>query len=63
MTPQFASLSDFMAMGGYAGFVWGAWGLSVAVITALILRAIVNGRQQKARLEALRQEKDAGANP
>jgi heme exporter protein D len=50
-------------MGGYAGFVWGAWGLSLVVITGLILRAIVNGRSQKARLEALRQEKDAGSNP
>jgi heme exporter protein D len=63
MTPQFASFSDFLAMGGYAGFVWGAWGLSLVVITGLILRAIVNGRSQKARLEALRQEKDAGSNP
>lgn len=63
MTPQFASLSEFLAMGGYAGFVFGAWGLSVAVIAGLILRAIVTGRNQKARLEALRQEKDAGTSP
>ncbi len=63
MTPQFASLSEFLAMGGYAGFVFGAWGLSVAVIAGLILRAIVTGRNQKTRLEALRQEKDAGTSP
>jgi len=60
MIPQFASFAEFLAMGGYAGFVWGAWGLSVAVIAGLILRARVTGRNQKARLEALRQEKDAG---
>lgn len=63
MTPQFANLSEFLAMGGYAGFVFGAWGLSVTVIAGLVLRAILTGQQEKARLEALRQEKDAGANP
>jgi len=62
MTPQFASVSEFFAMGGYAGFVFGAWGLSLAVIAGLILRAILTGQREKARLEALRQEKDAGAN-
>lgn len=63
MTPQFASLSEFLAMGGYAGFVFGAWGLSLAVVAALILRAILTGHYEKARLEALRHEKDAGLNP
>jgi len=60
MTPQFESLSDFLAMGGYAGFVFGAWGLSAVVIAGLILRAIMTGRQQKTRLDALRHEKDQG---
>jgi heme exporter protein D len=63
MTPQFASVSEFFAMGGYAGFVFGAWGLSVAVISGLIVRAILAGQHQKVRLEALRQEKDASTNP
>ena len=63
MTPQFASVSEFFAMGGYAGFVFGAWGLSLAVIAGLIVRAILAGQYQKVRLEALRQEKDASTNP
>jgi heme exporter protein D len=63
MTPQFANLSEFLAMGGYAGFVFGAWGLSLAVIAGLIVRAILAGKHEKARLEALRQEKDASTNP
>jgi heme exporter protein CcmD len=54
MTPQFASVSEFLAMGGYAGFVFGAWGVSLAVIAGLIVRAILAGQHQKARLEALR---------
>jgi heme exporter protein CcmD len=56
MEPQFESLTAFIAMGGHSGFVFGAWGLSLAVISALIARAIITGRKQKARLEAL--EKD-----
>ncbi len=63
MTPQFGNLSEFLAMGGYAGFVFGAWGLSLGVIAGLIVRAILAGKHQKARLEALRQEKDASTNP
>jgi heme exporter protein CcmD len=57
MEPQFKSVSEFLAMGGNSGFVFGAWGLSVAVIVVLIGRAVRAGRQQKARLAAL--EKDA----
>jgi heme exporter protein D len=55
-------VSEFFVMGGYAGFVFGAWGLSLAVIAGLIGRAILAGQHQKARLEALRQEKDASTN-
>lgn len=53
MTPQFKDLSGFFDMGGNAAFVFGAWGLSLAVIFVLIGRAIVIGRRQKARLTAL----------
>ena len=53
MTPQFKDFSEFLAMGGNAIFVFGAWGLSLTVIFVLIGRAIVLGRRQKARLTAL----------
>jgi heme exporter protein CcmD len=43
-------------MGGNAGYVFGAWGLSVAVIAALIARAIATGRREKARLARLQDE-------
>jgi heme exporter protein CcmD len=46
-------------MGGNAAFVFGAWGLSIAVIAILIGRAIINGKNQKARLAALEQERQA----
>ena len=53
MEPQFNSLADFLAMGGHSEFVFGAWGLSFAVIVGLIARAVIAGRHQKARLQAL----------
>jgi heme exporter protein D len=53
MTPQFNSVADFFAMGGDAPFVFGAWGLSVAVIAGLIIRTTLAGRAQKARLQTL----------
>jgi heme exporter protein D len=58
MTPQFQSLSDFLAMGGHAGFVFGAWGLSLTVIAILIGRAIMHGKRQRDRLAALERERD-----
>lgn len=56
MTAQFQSIEAFLAMGGNAGYVFGAWGLSVAVIAALIARAIATGRREKARLARLQDE-------
>ena len=31
------AINDFLAMGGYAGFVWPAFGLAAAVLVALWL--------------------------
>jgi heme exporter protein CcmD len=59
MAPQFKSFAEFANMGGNAAFVFGAWGLSIAVIAILIGRAIINGKNQKARLAALEQERQA----
>ena len=52
MHTQFASFAEFVVMGGHAGFVFGAWGLGVGVIAALIVRAWLNGARQKARVAA-----------
>jgi heme exporter protein CcmD len=59
MVPQFNTFAEFVSMGGNGGFVFGAWGLSIAVIAVLIGRAIVSGRRQKTRVAAL--EKDLGS--
>jgi heme exporter protein D len=59
MKSQFQSFADFLNMGGNAGFVFGAWGLSIAVIAVLIGRAIITGKRERARLDRLERERDA----
>ncbi len=44
--------SDFFAMGGYAGFVWGSYGFAAVVLLANILSA---ARRKQAVLRLLRQ--------
>ncbi len=51
-------LADFLAMGGYAAYVWPAMGLTVAVLIGFVvtsLRRLRRTRRQLAALEAARQ--------
>ncbi len=52
-TPQFSSLEAFLAMGGHAPYVWGAWGLSTLVIGLLVVAVVTSQRHWKRRLEQL----------
>jgi heme exporter protein D len=50
-----SSLSSFLEMGGYGGFVWPAFGLTAAVLLALLaesLRRLKAAQKALARLEA-----------
>ncbi|MDO6686238.1 MULTISPECIES: heme exporter protein CcmD [unclassified Agarivorans] len=38
---QFESVSDFLAMGGYAFYVWLAFGVSAAAMIAIVVDSIV----------------------
>jgi len=42
---QFESFSDFIAMGGYAFYVWLSFGVSTALILTLILSSIFGHKQ------------------
>ena len=46
-------MSDFFAMGGYAAYVWPAWGLSVLALGGLVLAAILERRKVEERLRQL----------
>ncbi|MEW5863683.1 MAG: heme exporter protein CcmD [Pseudomonadota bacterium] len=50
---NWGSLAEFAAMGGYAPFVWGSYGvaaLSIAVEIALLLRRIKKVRRAAVRV-------------
>ncbi|EGA65566.1 heme exporter protein CcmD [Vibrio brasiliensis] len=41
---HFESLSDFFAMGGYAGYVWTAFGITFGSMLVLLLVSVRRGR-------------------
>jgi heme exporter protein D len=46
------SLASFFAMGGYAPFVWPAFGLAAAVLLGLLIASLRRLRAAKAELAA-----------
>jgi heme exporter protein D len=48
-------MADFFAMGGYAGFIWPAYGITLLILVIAIvssLRAHAKARENVRRLEA-----------
>jgi len=43
---MWANWSDFWAMGGYGGYVWGAYGVTFVLLAAEI--ALLKGRRRRA---------------
>ncbi|MFA0086148.1 heme exporter protein CcmD [Vibrio sp. 10N.286.49.C2] len=41
---HFDSLSDFFAMGGYAGYVWSAFGITFLSLFILLLTSVSRGK-------------------
>mgnify|MGYP005866129133 CR=1 FL=1 len=49
---QWGNLENFLHMGGYAGYVWGAYGVTVVVLVAEILSR--RARRRRALQEVTR---------
>jgi heme exporter protein D len=52
-------MSEFLAMGGYAKYVWSAWGISLVVLFITVLlskRALTNTRNRVLRRQASQKE-------
>jgi heme exporter protein D len=47
-------LTDFFAMGGYAAYVWTAYGFAALVLIALLVQSWRSVRRRDAELEQLR---------
>lgn len=61
MKPQFANLQDFLNMGGHSGYVFSAFGISIALIIGLTIMGFVNAQKANYRLKSLEElrQKDA----
>ena len=42
---HFESVSDFLAMGGYAAYVWSAFGISFAAMLILLVSSVRRSKQ------------------
>lgn len=47
-------LTDFLAMGGYAAYVWPAYGFALLVLVALVVQSWRSARRRDAELDQLR---------
>jgi heme exporter protein D len=47
-------VTEFLAMGGYAAYVWPAYGLAAVVLIALLAQSWRSARRRAAELEQLR---------
>ena len=62
MIPQFKNFSDFIAMGGYAPYVWTAWGLSFLVIIFALIFPYLAQKKWQARVDELEALLEASKN-
>jgi heme exporter protein D len=53
-------MEHFFAMGGYAGFVWPAYGLAVAVIGGMAVASVAAYRRTKRALDAAQATRKKG---
>ncbi|AXY42026.1 heme exporter protein CcmD [Halomonas sp. JS92-SW72] len=59
----FESFNEFIAMGGHAPYVWAAWGVTGALLVAIVLHARAERRQLLRNLQRrVRREERLGAN-
>ena len=47
------AIVDFLAMGGYAGFVWPAYGVAALVLIALVITSVRRARTAEAEVRVL----------
>jgi heme exporter protein D len=52
LSPQFHSITEFLAMGGHGAYVWSAYGMALLVLVGLVAQPL---RRRRAVLEAVRQ--------
>ena len=60
---NWSSWSDFFAMGGYAGYVWPAYVISILVLGVVIVLSLVHHSRARKNVRSLEAEnEDLGGN-
>jgi heme exporter protein D len=59
MTNIMDSLSGLLTMGGYAGYVWPAYGISIVVLAGVLVASLLGARAEEADLETLQRTRRA----
>jgi heme exporter protein D len=49
---HFESFSDFIAMGGYAGYVWSAFGITFGAMLVLLFTSVRRGKTLLSEVQA-----------
>ena len=50
-------MNNFLAMGGYAAFIWPAYGISALALVGMVWQSLAAWRAARKRLDALEREK------
>ncbi|MCP5366208.1 MAG: heme exporter protein CcmD [Hyphomicrobiales bacterium] len=53
------AVTDFLAMGGYAAFVWPCFAITAVVMVALLVQSLAALKSREATLRALQQAEEA----
>jgi heme exporter protein D len=53
-------LSEFLAMGGYAQFVWPAYGVTFIVMVGILIQSLRSYRSRQRELDRLQGERRGG---
>ena len=59
---QFESVSEFLLMGGHGVFVWSAYGLTLLVLSFLVLKPMLNNRRFFSEQQMLIRRQQASVN-
>ena len=55
-------MSEFLAMGGYAAFVWSAYAVATIVLCGLLGLSLKSMREREALVETLRRQRGRGGD-
>ena len=53
------SIQTMLHMGGYGGYIWPAYGISIVVLLAVLLASVAAARTNEAELDVLQQARRA----